>query len=316
MLRIASRPSTLALAQASLVKERLQAQLCGLAVEIVPIRSSGDKLANASLARIGGKGLFIRELEQALLDRRANLAVHSMKDLPAVLAPQFRIIAVPEREDPHDVLITRKAGGFSSLPAGAKLGTSSLRRRLQARRARADLNVVGLRGNIDTRLRRLEDGDFDAVILAMAGLKRLGLERRLNLEELDEDDFVPAGGQGALAIEALAESPLCASAELEKAALSLNDRAAAAEVTAERAFLEAIAASCVSPVGVRANLADGMLRLHALLLNSSGSRTLDDQIAIECDINDAGLPETARKLGVALGQRLLDLGASELIHSE
>src|SRR6266849_3164612 len=203
-LRIGSRPSALALAQANLVKARLVHAVqdlrieINLRVEIVPISTSGDKMTSASLARVGGKGLFVRELEQALTDRRIDLAVHSMKDLPAILPAQFRIAAVPEREDPRDVLITRRASG-----------------------------------------------DFEAIILAIAGLKRLGLSGgNLFYCLLDASTFIPSGGQGALAVEALADTTIGGSPELEHAFAALNDPRAFAEVTAERSFLATIGASC------------------------------------------------------------------------
>ncbi|MGH7916738.1 MAG: hydroxymethylbilane synthase [Candidatus Binataceae bacterium] len=313
MLRIASRPSALALAQSNLVRQQLERRLGG-PVEIVAIRTRGDKLTGASLARVGGKGLFIRELEQALIGGQADLAVHSMKDLPAVLSPAFRIIAVPEREDPRDALITRQPGGFAALPAGARVGTSSIRRRLQVIRRRSDLAIIALRGNIDTRLARLQEGDFDAIVLALAGLKRLERSHGLNLEALDEGDFVPSGGQGALAIETLADIPLRGSAELETAVASLNDRHAAAEITAERAFLATIGASCVSPVGVKGAVARDALSVRTMLFNQDGSRNLTDQISASYDGDpDADLSAIGRRLGIELGRRLLNLGASELI---
>src|SRR5690349_1914711 len=178
-LRIGSRPSRLALAQATVVQHKLAALLPAASIEIVPIRTTGDRMAAAPLAQVGGKGLFIKELEQALIDGRIDLAVHSMKDLPAQLAPGFRIAAVPERADPRDGLLTRPAragsdgGSLAALPRGARLGTSSARRRFQALRLRPDLEVVALRGNVDTRLARLAAGGFDAIILAIAGLERL-----------------------------------------------------------------------------------------------------------------------------------------------
>src|ERR1700674_4048221 len=203
-LRIGSRPSALALAQARLIKRQIEAALHGLAAEIVAVSTSGDKLTTASLAQIGGKGLFIRELEQALAAGDVDIAVHSMKDLPAVLPAEFRLAAVPERENPRDALVTRVLGGWNGLRRGARLGTSSTRRQLEALRLRPDLAVMPLRGNIDTRLARLAAGDFDAIILAMAGLRRLGKLDAIACTELDEREFVPSGGQGALAIEARA----------------------------------------------------------------------------------------------------------------
>ena len=314
-LRIGSRPSALALAQANLVKERIEAALPGLMAEIVAVSTSGDKLTTASLARIGGKGLFIRELEQALSNGRIDLAVHSMKDLPAVLPAEYRLAAVPLREDPRDALITRADGGWDALGRGARLGTSSTRRRLEALRLRPDLDVAPLRGNVDTRLARLASGDFDAIILAMAGLKRLGKLDGLNFIELDERDFVPSGGQGALALEARADGAIGGAQEIEAAIAALNDSRALAEVTAERAFLATIGASCVSPVGVKGSVGDAALKLRALLFSTDGSKRLADEIAapFSIDASRAELTPAAIAIGTALGKRMIDRGACELI---
>src|SRR5271170_5397385 len=213
ILRIGSRPSRLALAQAELVRLKLAALAPSVTIEIVPIRTSGDRMATAALAEVGGKGLFIKELEQALRDSRIDLAVHSMKDLPAQLASGFRIAAVPERADPRDALLSCAGGSIATLPRGARLGTSSSRRRFEALRLRPDLQIVALRGNVDTRLARLAAGDFDAIIVAMAGLMRLERGGRdaasggVAAAPLDEREFVPCGGQGALCIEALMGKP-------------------------------------------------------------------------------------------------------------
>jgi hydroxymethylbilane synthase len=320
-LRIGSRPSALALAQSNLVKGYLTAALPGLMVEIVAVSTSGDKLTTASLARIGGKGLFIRELEQALSDGRIDLAVHSMKDLPAILPTGYRLAAVPLREDPRDALIKRSPGGWATLATGARLGTSSTRRRLQALRRRPDLDIALLRGNVDTRLAKLMAGDFDAIILAMAGLKRLGKLEGLNgldglsLVELDDRDFVPSGGQGALALEARAGGPIGGANEIDAAVATLNDPRALAEVTAERAFLATIGASCVSPVGVKASAGDGVLKLHALIFSTDGSKSLADEIAAHFAIGSglSELTQSAAAIGATLGRHMLDHGARQLI---
>jgi hydroxymethylbilane synthase len=323
-LRIGSRPSALAIAQAELVKRGLERIVGGLRAEIVSISTTGDKLASASLARVGGKGLFIRELEQALIDRRIDLAVHSMKDLPAMLAPQYRIAAVPERENPCDALVTRAPGGWDAMPTGARLGTSSTRRRFEALRLRPDLDVIPLRGNVDTRLKRLLSGDFDAIILAMAGLRRLDRCDGINLVELDPHGFVPSGGQGALALEALAEGIIGGSAELEAAVAALNHPHSLAEVTAERSFLAAIGASCVSPVGVKGTVGGQTLHLRALLFDPHGSRSMADEAVAPFQAETpatAGHPHApavaaAAALGAQLGRRMLDQGAGDLIGRE
>jgi len=309
VLRIGSRPSALALAQATLIRDSLQRLVPGLAAEVVPISTTGDRLTTASLARVGGKGLFIRELEQALSEKRVDLAVHSIKDLPAVLPSQYRIAAVPPRENPHDALISRTDGGWAALKPGARLGTSSSRRRLQALRLRPDLEILPLRGNVDTRLKRLADSDFDAIILAMAGLRRLGRADTANLTELDEQTFIPSAGQGALALEVLAERRVGGSAELESALVRLNDPKAETEVTAERNLLATIGASCVSPIGVKGTLADDRLTLRAILFSLDGTQSL----AESADQDGIATPAA---LGAALGQRMLERGAAELIGHE
>src|SRR5579875_1600741 len=220
-VRIGSRPSQLALAQTGLIARQLRQVRPDLKWQIVPISTTGDRLAAPSLAQIGGKGLFVRELEQALLEDRIDLAVHSMKDLPAQLAPQFRLVAVPAREDAADVLIG--APGLAQLPARARLGTASMRRRFEALRQRPDLDVRPLRGNVDTRLAKLAAGEFDAIILALAGLKRLGRASHLAWHRLPECDFVPAGGQGALALEALSTGLVADDPEVDAAVAALND---------------------------------------------------------------------------------------------
>ena len=223
-VRIGARPSALAMVQAEYVKSRLAAVMPGAVFEILPIRTSGDKLKDASLARVEGKGLFIQELEQALADGKIELAVHSMKDLPATLPAEFQIAAVPEREDVRDILVSAAGGGFSALPAGARIGTSSMRRRFQALRKNPALEVVMLRGNVDTRLKKVADGEFDAIIIAAAGLNRLGRAGEIKFTILDERDFIPAGGQGALAIETRADG---VSVELGTALEALDDLARA-----------------------------------------------------------------------------------------
>ncbi|HLW70631.1 MAG TPA: hydroxymethylbilane synthase [Candidatus Binataceae bacterium] len=305
-LRIGSRPSSLALAQAAIVQHQLEALLPGLAVEVVQISTSGDRMATASLAQVGGKGLFIRELEQALSAKTIDLAVHSMKDLPAVLAPAYRIAAVPARGDPRDALLTRDGMGWDALAPGARLGTASARRRLEALRLRPNLEILPLRGNVDTRLRRLAAGDFDAIILAMAGLKRLNRIDGVSAVELDERDFVPSAGQGALAIESLAEFGAGGSNGIGQAIAYLNDPCAAAEVAAERAFLAKIGASCVSPVGVKGTLTGDHLALRALLFSLDGAHSLSG----ESEQRRAADPAA---LGEELGARLLARGAGALI---
>jgi hydroxymethylbilane synthase len=309
-LRIGSRPSKLALIQAAMVRDAVVATLPGLKCEIVAIKTSGDKILTPSLADIGGKGLFIKELEQALSERRVDIAVHSMKDLPAVLTPAFRIAATPRRENPRDALITRDGAALKALRAGAKLGTSSPRRRFEALRLNPALNVVPLRGNVDTRLARVASGELDAAILAMAGLKRLGKTGDIKFQELDEREFVPAAAQAALAVEALASVKVCGSAEIENAVAAINDPVTGAETAAERAFLASIGASCTTPVGVKATLTDGMLALRTLLFSADGARQMADEIAEPANAQDV---RRAAAIGRLLGSQMLARGALDLL---
>jgi hydroxymethylbilane synthase len=304
-IRIGSRPSKLALAQAAIVRERLTQQISGVEIEIVEIRTSGDKMTSASLADVGGKGLFIKELEQALAARTIDAAVHSMKDLPAVLPQEFRVAAVLERENTADILVTRDGSALAALPAGKRLGTSSSRRRFQALRMNRALEILPLRGNVDTRLARVADETFDAIIVAMAGVKRLGRVNDVKFVELDPRDFIPSGGQGALAIETLADSD---AADLASA---INDPRAFYETAAERAFLAAIGASCTTPVGVRANIAGDAFKLAAMLFSPDGARELVDAIIEPLDPNLA--PSAAENSGQRLAEKMLARGAAAIL---
>ena len=307
------------------MRQKLAPLVPSVTIEIVPIRTSGDRMTTAALSEIGGKGLFVKELEQALGDRHVDVAVHSMKDLPAQLASGFRIAAVPERADPRDALLSRTGGGaantLAALTRGARLGTSSARRRFEALRLRPDLETVALRGNVDTRLARLAAGDFDAIILAMAGLTRLehgkgdAAASGVAFAVLDERDFVPCGGQGALCIEAAASRPLAGSAELEAAVAVLDNPSAHLETAAERAFLAALGASCVSPIGVLARLDGVTLGMRALVFSIDGTRHMIDEISdTVADGALSGTPlERAAALGARLAERMLSGGARELI---
>jgi hydroxymethylbilane synthase len=293
------------------VRARLEAALGGLRAEVVEIRTSGDKMTTASLAQVGGKGLFIRELEQALAERRIDLAVHSMKDLPAVMPPGFRLAAVPERGDPRDVLVTRDGAELAALPAGARLGTSSARRRFQALRVNPRVRIEPLRGNVDTRLHRVAEGSLDAIIVAMAGLVRLGRTADVRFRALDERDFLPAGGQAALAIETLADGKIGHSLELERAMARINDARASYETAAERAFLAAIGASCVTPVGVKASAGPDSLAMRAMLFSADGAREMTDALTEPLDADLA--PSAAQAAGARLGERMLAAGADALV---
>jgi hydroxymethylbilane synthase len=312
-IRIGSRPSKLALAQASIVRGRLAAQIPGIEIEIVEIRTSGDKMTSASLADVGGKGLFIKELEQALADRTLDAAVHSMKDLPAILPEQFRVAAVLERENTSDILVTRDGSTLSALPRRATLGTSSSRRRFQSLRMNPGLEILPLRGNVDTRLARVNDGSFDAIIIAMAGLKRLGRvnDAKFVFVELDARDFIPAGGQGALAIEVLADHKNDA---LDGALDAINDPRTFYETAAERAFLATIEASCTTPVGVRARIDGDTLALATMLFSPDGAQELSE--SIEEPLASDLAPAAAQNSGKRLAQKMLARGAAALLGRE
>ena len=314
-IRIGSRPSKLALVQASMMRERVAAQISDVdpEIEIVEIRTTGDKLTSASLAQVGGKGLFIKELEQALADRRIDAAVHSMKDLPAVLPPQFRMAAVPGRENTADILVTRDGSALAALPVGARLGTSSSRRHFQALRMNRGLAVLPLRGNVDTRLNRVADGSFDAIIIAMAGVKRLGRLRDVKFVELDGRDFIPAGGQGALAIEMLAGRDDPVSNALDRALCAINDPRAFYETAAERSFLAAIDASCTTPVGVRASIVGDTLALAAILFSPDGARELSE--SMEEPLAPGLAPSAAENSGKRLAEKMLARDAAAILRS-
>lgn len=297
MIRVATRGSALALAQARLVADRLSA--AGARVEIVPMRTEGDRLAEARLATLGGKGLFVREIEEALLRGEVDVAVHSLKDLPAELPAGLCLAAFPERADARDVLVTRRPLRFAELPAGAVLGTSSPRRRALALAARPDLVVEPIRGNVDTRLRKLDGGDWDAIVLAAAGLRRLGITPR-HAEPLAPDVFVPAVGQGVLAVEARAGD-----AATLAALRALEHEATRACALAERAFLGRLGASCVTPMAAHARLAGGRLVVDGVVASEDGRTVLRESAE--------GPAERAASLGARVAEGLLARGAAGIV---
>ena len=298
-LRIATRKSPLALWQAEHVAARLRATHPDVPVVLLPMSTKGDQILDRSLAAIGGKGLFIKELEIALEERRADLAVHSMKDVPADLPAQFTIGAVLERADPRDALVAPRARALEELPSGARVGTSSLRRRAQLLGLRPDLRIEALRGNLNTRIRRLDEDSLDAIVLACAGLARLGWESRI-AARLPLEVSLPAVGQGAIGVECRAEdSPI-----LERLA-ALEHPPTRVAVDAERAFSRRLGGSCQSPVAAHATLDGGRLSLRGLVASPDGRRVLRDAL-----IGSAG---AAVALGEELAQRLLSAGAREIL---
>jgi hydroxymethylbilane synthase len=298
-LRVATRASELALAQARQVVGQLE-RVLGRSAELLPLKTEGDRLASVSLAKVGGKGLFVKEIEEALLDGRADLAVHSAKDLPARLPPQLVLVAFPERADARDALVARERGAtLGTLPRGARIGTGSVRRTAQLRALRPDLEIVPLRGNVPTRLRKLESGPLDAIVLACAGLERLGLAERID-ERLAPELVLPAVGQGALAIEARRDDALARALE------ALGHGPTATCIAAERGVLEGLGADCNVPLAAYAEFtARGTLRLRSLLAASDGSRILRSEIE--------GAPAAAAGLGARAAEALLREGGAELL---
>lgn len=296
---IATRESPLALAQANIVKELLLQQYPSLEVSLLGLTTTGDKQLNVPLFDIGGKGLFVKELEEALLDGRADIAVHSMKDVPMQLPPAFAVPVMLLREDPRDAFLSLNYLDLESLPAGAKVGTSSLRRRAQLEKWRPDLDFMSLRGNINTRIKRLNAGDFDAIILAAAGLKRMNLAADIRAY-LSIDDCLPAAGQGALGIE-------CLSDNLEIAALiaPLNDQKTKLCVQAERAMCRRLGGGCRAPIAAYAEIQDAQLRLQGLVATEDGSIILRAE--------SLGAPEDAEIIGLTVAEELVASGAERLL---
>jgi hydroxymethylbilane synthase len=293
-LRIGTRGSPMAVYQAGLVRDRLQSLHPGLAaegqVEMVPIRTTGDRVQNRLLAEIGGKGLFTKEIEEALVDARIDLAVHSLKDMETVLPDGLVIGCVLRRDDPRDVLVSRTGAALRDLPEGSRIGSASLRRRAQLLRDRDDLDIVPIRGNVDTRLNKLAAGEVDALVLALCGLERLGRAAAAT-EILTPERMLPAVGQGALAIECRADD-----SALRQLLAPLNDPESAACVTAERAMLAALDGSCRTPIGGLAAIDGDRLTLDALLLAPDGSA--------ERRGRGTGLSAEAAAIGNEVGERL------------
>lgn len=303
-LTIATRGSKLALWQAEYVKSRILRASSRIAeISLLVLKTAGDKILDAPLAKIGGKGLFVKEIEDALLDGRADLAVHSMKDVPVDLPGHLTLGAIMEREDPRDMFLSMRHRAIADLPLKAKVGTSSLRRSAQLLKARPDISIAPLRGNIDTRLAKLAAGEFDAVIMAAAGIKRLGLEAPF-MHELAVDAMLPAAGQGALGLEYRDDAPGIAEilAPLDHAATHLC-------VAAERAFLAGLEGGCQTPIGAHATINDGMLTLSGMLCSLSGDRILADRVS---EPVSSGV-EAARELGFRLAGKIKNAGGDALL---
>jgi len=296
-LRFGTRGSRLAVAQSNQVADVLRAR--GLAVELVTIRTSGDRLADVALADFGGKALFVKEIEEALLDGRVDAGVHSLKDVPALLPDGLCLVAFPPREDPRDVLLTRAGGGLDDLPRGARVATSSLRRRALLLARRPDLSVEPIRGNVDTRLRKLEEGLCDAMVMARAGLDRLGLKPE-HAQLLSVEEFLPAVGQGILGVEMRA-----ADQHLPQVFQALDDGAARAEALAERAFLRRLGAGCHTPVAGLARHAGATVEMDGLVSSPDGRIVIRGKTR--------GAMERAAAVGESLADQLLARGARRLL---
>lgn len=297
-LVIGTRGSQLALWQAQFVKNLLERHFPTLEVSLKTIKTTGDAMQNRSLVGLG-KGVFTKEIENALLTGNIDLAVHSLKDLPTELPEGLCIAAIPTREDPRDVLITDTGLPLENLPEGAKIGTTSPRRKAQLLYIRPDLQVVDVRGNIDTRLRKLHETDLDGIILAAAGIKRL-LKPEIITQFFDTEEMVPAVGQGALAIEAREGDN-----SVERLLLPLNDASATAETTAERAVLKNLGGGCQVPIGAYATHVKGTLSLIGAVCHPEGTQRIIE--------STTGTPETAQHLGGVVAEKLRKSGATELI---
>ncbi|AZC40714.1 hydroxymethylbilane synthase [Pseudomonas chlororaphis] len=300
-IRIATRKSALALWQAEHVKARLEAAHPGLIVTLVPMVSRGDKLLDSPLSKIGGKGLFVKELETALLENEADIAVHSMKDVPMDFPEGLGLFCICEREDPRDAFVSNTYSGLDDLPAGSVVGTSSLRRQAQLLARRPDLQIRFLRGNVNTRLAKLDAGEYDAIILAAAGLIRLGFEDRIS-SSISVDDSLPAGGQGAVGIECRT-----ADSEIHKLLAPLHHADTADRVTAERALNKHLNGGCQVPIACYAVLEGDQLWLRGLVGEPSGGVLLSAE---------ARAPRSAAtELGVRVAEALLAQGADDILRA-
>jgi hydroxymethylbilane synthase len=299
VIRIATRKSPLALWQAEHVAQRLSAAFPGLATELVTMVTRGDKLLDAPLAKVGGKGLFVKELEQGLLDGVADIAVHSMKDVPVEFPEGLGLAAILKREDPRDALVSSRYASFQALPPHARIGTSSLRRQCQIMERFPACEIASLRGNVNTRLAKLDAGEFDAIVLAAAGLKRLGFDERIT-EILSPEISLPAMGQGAIGIEARVNDE-----HIGEFLRCLHDTETALRVTAERAMNERLQGGCQVPIAGFAELDGDRLRLRGLVGSPDGRLMVRGEVE--------GLGERARELGIALAEELLSKGADRIL---
>ncbi|MFO8025080.1 hydroxymethylbilane synthase [Thiohalophilus sp.] len=299
ILRIATRKSQLALWQAEYVKAALEAAHADLRVELIKMTTQGDKILDTPLAKVGGKGLFVKELENGLLSGEADIAVHSMKDVPVELPDGLHLPVICPREDPRDAFVSNRHPSLEALPEGARLGTSSLRRQCQIAELRPDLQIIDLRGNVNTRLQKLDDDHYDAIILAAAGLKRLGFEERIS-QSLGPEISLPAIGQGAVGIECRRDDE-----RINRLIAPLNDKTTALRVRAERAMNHRLNGGCQVPIAGYAELSHGVILLRGLVGRTDGSEIVRGEIA--------GQPENADELGQVLAEDLLSRGADAIL---
>lgn len=301
IMKIGTRGSRLAIAQSLWVKKKIEAAHSDVSIDLVTIRTTGDKILESPLSRIGGKGLFVKEIEEALLTKRVDMAVHSMKDVPAELTEELVLCDFPEREDPSDALVSIQDISIDELTSGASVGTSSLRRSAQLLHMRPDLKMVPLRGNVETRLRKLESGEVDAIVLAAAGLKRLGLGNVIS-HVLPYEKVLPAVGQGALGLEVR---------QNDKRTIDmlgfLNHEPTEIAVRAERSFLKTLEGGCQVPIAGFARLEGDAVLLEGMVAELDGTRIVRDEIT--------GNKDQAEEIGVRLAERLLAAGADEILAS-
>ena len=298
-LTIGSRGSQLALWQAEWIKSRLVSLHPDVSVSIQIIKTKGDKILDVPLAKVGGKGLFVKEIEEALLEGEVDLAVHSMKDMPGEIPAGLHIGAVPERELALDVLISKDNKAFKDLNQGARIGTSSLRRASQLRHARPDIQIVPLRGNLDTRLRKLTTENLDAIVLAAAGVKRLSLEDRIT-QYLDTDIMLPAAGQGALCVETRIDD-----ADTNALVKPLDHKATRNVITGERAFLNHLGGSCQIPIAAFGEIKQNQYRLRGLVADLDGTQVISG--------SHEGVPVRSADIGIELAESLISKGAAEIL---
>lgn len=298
-LTIGTRGSQLALWQANWVKSTLETRFPELTVELQIIKTKGDKILDVPLAKVGGKGLFVKEIEEAILDRRLDLAVHSMKDMPSEIPAGLCIGAVPGREEPTDVLISKQGVGLDQLKKGARIGTSSLRRAAQLRHIRPDLEICSLRGNLDTRLKKLEHEDYDAIVLAAAGVIRLGLTERIS-QFLNPELMLPAVGQGALCIEIREDDPV-----VGRLVAALDDPATHTVVRGERAFLKRLEGGCQVPIAAHGALNGETFELTGLVADLDGQTVIKEHLT--------GPAAESGRIGVQVAEQLLARGAGPIL---